>query len=272
MKSLAHTTSPIRLPDGALTQVTQWGTRGPALVCVHGMTSSRFSWMRFAAKFADDFRIFAYDQRGHGDSAHIQGPMSLDQADADLRAVCEAVDGPIASLVGHSWGGSVVVRGGTTTRTQRVVAIDPVILVAPDFDWYGEYVLDFDEDLKLPPQQREIELRTRYHAMGWAPDDIEGKLHAVAKMTREPLIRLAAENAVDQGGWDLRELVHHYPKPLLLCLANANDSTVTAHERAWLHEHAGPRTTQIVYEDHGHNLHRTDFDRFAADVERWFET
>src|SRR5579864_5433497 len=95
----------VTLDDGAQTLLTQWGKQGPAIVCVHGMTSSRFSWTRFANRYADRFRVFAYDQRGHGDSASVPGPMSLQQGEEDLRAVCEMIPGEIDALVGHSWGG-----------------------------------------------------------------------------------------------------------------------------------------------------------------------
>jgi len=265
----AHPSTAVRLSDGEITLLTKWGTSGPAIVCVHGMTSSRFAWARLAEYFANDYRIFAFDQRGHGDSARITGPMSLDQADADLQSVCEIIEGEIAALVGHSWGGSVVLRGGHTTRAGRVVAIDPVISVDPLIDWYEEYVVDCDADSKLSPLDLKAEIDRRYAALGWSGADVDAKLHAVRDMTIEPLMRLHGENNVAQGGWDLRELVCGYPKPLLLALAATQESTVTSGERDWLKTSAGSNVRILVYEEHGHNLHRTNFDRFSRDLEAW---
>lgn len=265
----AHPSAAVRLSDGERTLLTQWGTSGPAILCVHGMTSSRFAWTRFAEYFSNGYRIFAFDQRGHGESARITGPMSLDQADTDLQSVCGNIEGEIAALVGHSWGGSVVLRGGRTTRAERVVAIDPVISVDPLIDWYEEYVADCDADSKLSPQDLKDELGRRYSAMGWSREDIDAKLQAVRDMTSEPLMRLHSENNVAQGGWDLREVVCAYPKPLLLALANTEESTVTAQERDWLKTTAGSNATTVVYEEHGHNLHRTNFEQFAGDLEGW---
>ncbi|MFN2528346.1 MAG: alpha/beta fold hydrolase [Candidatus Baltobacteraceae bacterium] len=267
----AQPSAAVRLSDGERTLLTQWGTSGPALLCVHGMTSSRFAWARIAEYFSNGCRVFAFDQRGHGDSARITGPMSLDQADADLQSVCENIDGEIAVLVGHSWGGSVVLRGGHTTRAARVVAIDPVIYVEPLIDWYEEYVADCDADSKLSPQDLKDEIDRRYSALGWSREDIGAKLHAVRHMTIEPLMRLHSENAVRQGGWDLRETVCAYPKPLLLALAATQESTVTAEERDWLVNAAGSNVTTVVYEEHGHSLHRTNFEQFARDLESWLK-
>jgi len=69
----------LALDDGAFTTVERWGERGPVVLAVHGMTSSRKSWERLARHLAGRFRVVAYDQRGHGDSAGIDGPMSLER-------------------------------------------------------------------------------------------------------------------------------------------------------------------------------------------------
>ena len=67
---------------------------GPLIVAVHGMTSSRKSWQRLAEHWNGRARVAAYDQRGHGDSAAVSGPMALERGVADLtsphsRLACE---------------------------------------------------------------------------------------------------------------------------------------------------------------------------------------
>lgn len=258
----------VTFDDGAQTHVEQWGTAGPAMLCVHGMTGSRLSWLRLARHFSDRFRVFAYDQRGHGDSAKVKGPMTLDRSDADLRAVCAAI-GEVDVLAGHSWGGAVVLRGGRTTSAHRIIAIDPVIYVPPHFNWHAEYVADIAHDLKLHPEALKREYRKRYGELGWTQEDIDAKLHAVEGMTTEPLERLNTENRATHGGWDLRDVVMEYPKPLLLALADVADSTVTAEERSWIGRYAGPNVTTINYDGEDHSLHRTAFERFIKDAEAW---
>ncbi|MDQ6779717.1 MAG: alpha/beta hydrolase, partial [Candidatus Eremiobacteraeota bacterium] len=101
----------IALSDGAQTTLESWGKRGSAVLCVHGITSSRKAWLRTAHVLGERFRVFAYDQRGHGDSAAVTGNMSLERSLADVRDVAAAIGEPVA-LIGHSWGGAVVLLAG----------------------------------------------------------------------------------------------------------------------------------------------------------------
>ena len=261
----------IALSDGVYTHLTDFSVKDHerALLCVHGMTSSRMGWKRFAQRFSKTHRVYAYDQRGHGDMAHVHGPMSLDQADDDLRAVVASIDGPIDALVGHSWGGAVVIRGGRTTRAQRVIAVDPMIAAPPDIDWNGEFIGTLEQELALPTEELHALYRRRYAVAGYSQDDVEGKLHAITNMSVEPIKRLKTENNVEGGGWDLRELLRAYPKPMLLCLADPADSVVLAPEREFVERHGGPLITAVDYPGQGHSLHRTDFERFSEDVERF---
>ena len=117
----------IALDDGAATTIESWGRSGPVLLGIHGMTSSRKSWERLANFFDGRFRMVAYDQRGHGDSAGITGPMSLERGVRDLENVVAALGEPVDALVGHSWGGAIAIAGGRRLPVQRVVAIDPMV-------------------------------------------------------------------------------------------------------------------------------------------------
>src|ERR1700761_818483 len=110
--ALASTRRSVDLGGGDTTTLEQWGEGGPALLCVHGIGSSRKSWARTAEFFAASYRVYAYDQRGHGDSAAITGPMTHAQLVADLETVARAIDGPLAALIGHSWGGAMVLKAG----------------------------------------------------------------------------------------------------------------------------------------------------------------
>src|SRR5690348_7222184 len=63
----------IDLPAGRFHYLS-WGaerTDLPALLLLHGITSSAPSWGRVAPALADRYRVYALDMRGHGDSVML---------------------------------------------------------------------------------------------------------------------------------------------------------------------------------------------------------
>lgn len=124
----------VRLESGATTIVECWGDAGPAVLCVHGIASSRRDFARLGEALASTHRVFAYDQRGHGD-AETAAPLTLAALVADLRAVADSI-GTVAAVVGLSWGGAVALVGGPTVA-RALVLVDPMIRVAP-----GTFELD----------------------------------------------------------------------------------------------------------------------------------
>ncbi len=253
----------ITLDDGRVTTLEWWGGRGPAVLCVHGITSSRKSWTKLGRRFAATHRFFAYDQRGHGDSAPVTGPMTLERSLSDLAAVAEAIGEPIEALVGHSWGGAVALLGGRRLAPARVVAIDPLVRV-PAGTFAADYVEELRPILSLPPHEREPAVRGTVNHL----DEIEqlAKVHAMRDMQLESVARIGTENRADEGGWDLRDQLKAYPVPLLLAVAGI-DSVIAPEDLAELRGTLGPRAELRIFADHGHSLHRTAFADFAATLE-----
>ncbi|MGW4741148.1 alpha/beta fold hydrolase [Nocardia xishanensis] len=97
----------IRGADGDLA-VFEWGDpRGVPLVLMHGLSDTHLVWREVATLLADDFRVVAYDARGHGDSETPfgAGAFRLDRMADDLFAVVDAVSpNRPAHVCGHGWG------------------------------------------------------------------------------------------------------------------------------------------------------------------------
>ncbi|SHL96630.1 alpha/beta fold hydrolase [Actinacidiphila paucisporea] len=116
--------------DGTRVHVEEFGRAdGPAVVLAHGWTCSTLFWAPVIRLLSSDFRVIAYDQRGHGRSAAPltrTGYGTAVLAD-DLEAVLEAVppEGERAVLVGHSMGGMTIMaafgRAAVTSRTAAVL-------------------------------------------------------------------------------------------------------------------------------------------------------
>jgi pimeloyl-ACP methyl ester carboxylesterase len=204
-------------------------------------------------------RVFAYDQRGHGDSAAVKGPMTLQRSLMDLRAVGQAIGEP-AAIIGHSWGGAVALLGGLEAFATGVVAIDPMMRF--EGSWKNEYLDDAESDLAL--ERGELERQLRQRLRGWHENDIVGKLHAVAAMDAGAIARLGSENAADEGGWDLRSTVADYPTPLLILAAGPGESAMSDPDMEFIRARGGANVTLEIFADQGHNLHRTAFDRYIA--------
>jgi pimeloyl-ACP methyl ester carboxylesterase len=256
----------VAIADGVVTNVDVWGDSGPILLCVHGITSSRKMWTRTAEYFSPRYRVVAYDQRGHGDSAAVVGPMHLARSIGDLVAVEEALGEQIHCLVGHSWGGAVAIYGGRSPRVERVVAIDPMVYQLPG-TWTADFVDDLRDVFAVAPQEREPAIREMF--AGSPPVEIDAKVHAMRSMRLATVEALGSENGVDVNAWDLRPQFRDYPIPLYLAVADPGDSVIRPEDLAFIRKTGGPNVTIEVFEGEGHTLQRTAFEKFAAAMERF---
>ncbi len=254
----------VTLDDGAVTSVERWGDRGPVVLCVHGMTGSRRSWLRLAKRYADRMQFVAYDQRGHGDSAGVRGPMSLQRGVWDAINVAAAI-GKVDVLLGHSWGGAVVIGAGEELDVRGVVAIDPMLVQAPD-EWYAEYIEELDAQFSAAGNDRDAAVRRLYADRH--PDDVEGTLLGVRHMTTAPIAGLRDENR--DGSWDLRARIADYNRPMLLALADREESIVPASTIDQIERTHSPRVRIEIFEGLGHSLHRDGFERFTTSLDRFF--
>ncbi|QIS16117.1 alpha/beta fold hydrolase [Nocardia arthritidis] len=101
-------TIPVTTRDGARLRVHAYGPADrPVLVLVHGWSCAIEYWNAQINAFAGDYRVIAYDQRGHGESelgsSHLDCDLLADDLDAVLTAALRP--GQRAVLAGHSLGG-----------------------------------------------------------------------------------------------------------------------------------------------------------------------
>jgi pimeloyl-ACP methyl ester carboxylesterase len=98
--------------DGTDLHVELFGAEGaPTLVLVHGWTEALRYWVYEIRRLSAQFRIVAYDLRGHGRSGRAPGgDYSLARFGEDLEAVLMATvpDGERAVVAGHSLGGMAI--------------------------------------------------------------------------------------------------------------------------------------------------------------------
>jgi esterase len=109
-----------------------WGNHGaPALVCVHGYTSSAQAFNAPARHLRERFHVIAPDVRGHGESAWSpDGAYQYRDQAGDLAAITDQLGLERVSLIGTSMGGIIAMTyaGAHPERLARLVIND----IGPD--------------------------------------------------------------------------------------------------------------------------------------------
>jgi non-heme chloroperoxidase len=124
--STIHT---VRGGGGLRLHVREWGNAdGPPILFIHGLSQSHLCWARqYHSALAEEFRLVAYDLRGHGMSQAPPEPEHYTDATLwadDLAAIIDqlGLDRPV--LVGWSYGGFIICDYLRNHGQDRIGAID----------------------------------------------------------------------------------------------------------------------------------------------------
>lgn len=108
--------------------VRDWGGDGPPLLLLRGGGGDVSTWDGLAPLLAGEFRVVAYDARGHGQSGVPAGGGLASLLD-DVAAVNAALDLARPLFVGHSLGGATALRYARNGGDCRgVVCVDGAIV------------------------------------------------------------------------------------------------------------------------------------------------
>lgn len=91
-------------------RVRECGAGARTFVCLHGFLHGTPVWDGIAAQLVDLGRVVLVQQRAHGTSTAPDGPCTLDDLAADVRALLDALGIGRAVLVGHALGGIVALE------------------------------------------------------------------------------------------------------------------------------------------------------------------
>jgi pimeloyl-ACP methyl ester carboxylesterase len=108
--------------------VAEWPgpTKGPAVVCVHGLTANHTCWASVADVLSPAYRLIAYDLRGRGESDKPEKGYSLALHNEDLGGLLDHFGLRKAVIVGHSLGAHIAVRFAAMhpERVSKLVLVD----------------------------------------------------------------------------------------------------------------------------------------------------
>ena len=260
----------IDLPDGRFHYLS-WGAERaelPAMLLLHGITSSAQSWVRVGPALADRYRVYALDMRGHGDSIKpSRGAYSLRHTADDALAFIEALGLERPVLVGHSWGGATAMVLASGAWSQKPVPnLSSVILEDPAHQFgrgnVEERAALYTKDIGRPADELRPEITAS--SPGWTEADIEGKIEALQKVTREAVLSVFAE--AGQAG-ALLPLLAKIAAPRLLIRADAALGT-TLNDAAWeqAQQYLPAYSRAVQIDGATHNVHRSKFDAFMQAV------
>ncbi len=88
----------------------QTANHGDPLILVHGSWSDHRFWSAVVAEFSKRFRVLTYDRRGHSQSERLPVRGFMNEDVDDLIAFAEHLDLTPASVVGSSFGSSIVLK------------------------------------------------------------------------------------------------------------------------------------------------------------------
>jgi non-heme chloroperoxidase len=143
-------THEVRGGGGLGLHACEWGNpEGPPIVFIHGWSQSQLCWARQTeGPLAEEFRLVAFDLRGHGMSekpldagAYVDGRLWAD----DVNAVIEQLELERPVLVGWSYGGYVIADYLTAYGDAAINGIDFVaaaVLRTPTFEHVGPGLLE----------------------------------------------------------------------------------------------------------------------------------
>ncbi|HWS94156.1 MAG TPA: alpha/beta hydrolase [Mycobacterium sp.] len=123
----------VRATDGIPLHTEVFGPPdGYPIVLTHGITCAIRAWAHQIADLAADYRVIAFDHRGHGRSGvPRRGGYSLKHLASDLDSVLEAMLAPHerAVLAGHSMGGITIAAWSAHYRNKVHRHADAVALI-----------------------------------------------------------------------------------------------------------------------------------------------
>lgn len=87
-----------------------WGGDGRPVLLLHGLASTCHIWDLVAPLLAQEFRVVALDQRGHGQSAQVENGFDFATVSGDAAAFIKHLGWEQPIVAGHSWGADVALE------------------------------------------------------------------------------------------------------------------------------------------------------------------
>jgi len=215
-----------------------WGTSGPRILLVHGLSSSAESWWRVVEALAPHAQLTAVDLRGHGSSPAGDRYTVADYASDLPREDWDAV-------VGHSLGGAAsVVAAARPGFARSLVLLDPVLEVPPaEFE-----AVAADQVAELALDEASVAAAKPH----WHERDRAAKLAGVRAVVPDAVER----TFTDSGDWNVVAEARALAVPTLILSGDPTVYTMLDPELARSLVGSTPSIEYRVIAGAGHSPHR----------------
>ncbi len=265
---------PVAIIDGVAAYDLGGPATAPVLLLLHGYSDSGLCWGDAVARWAERYRVFSLDARGHGRSVRFTpeqlagDPPALMAADAVavLRWLARERAAARPVLLGHSMGGGVA--ASVALRHPELVA--GAVLEDPAL------VMDDEEERRDLWAAQEVAYLARFRAdpaWGLGEGRTAHPAWPVAELEPWAEAKLATDEGLAASGkvrTDLpwRRLVADTTVPLLL-VTGTGEVLWPDPLPALVREHAAPTARVAVVEGAGHCVRREATEGFHAVVDPW---
>ncbi|KZE37995.1 alpha/beta hydrolase [Bhargavaea cecembensis] len=168
--------------------------KGQPIVLVHGWSGDHTTFAEPIESLSNDFRVVAYDLRGHGQSDRTDQGLTLRRFAQDLEELMQHLGLSGVTLAGHSMGASTgfeYIRNHGTDRLRSFTIFDmtPKLVNEEGWNlglWHGEYTRP-DADRDLTQMYEEFE--------GFSRTFMKRTVPYLSETELEEMLKLSASNS-----------------------------------------------------------------------------
>lgn len=233
-----------------------------ALILIHGIGSRYVSWYPVIDQLAAEYRVIAYDHRGHGASDHPDHGYLLPDYAADLAGLIDALNLKNPCMFGHSLGGLTALHwaashpGDAAAIVLEDVALSGGPHLRPAFDgWIALSRLSV-------PEAAAWYAKEYPH---WTPDECRRRAESITSVHPNVFVEMRDESTTSArpprllGIEDIRS-------PMLLVYGDPTAGSMVRPEDATRLTQLMPTLRLTHIPNVGHNIHRDATDAFLNAV------
>ena len=249
-----------------LRYLEQGDPAGPAVILLHGLADSSFSFSRILPGLSSRYRALALDQRGHGHSDRPADGYRPRRMAEDVLALMDALEIERAVLVGHSMG-TFVAQQAALVAPARIAGL---VLIGSAPSARNEVILEVQRSLipqsEAVPEEfvREFQLSTMHHPV---PDEFLAGVIAESLKVPARVWRAALDGLIEQEHFDG---LGERRTPVLLLWGELDAIFSRGDQEALLA--ALPVASLRVYRETGHAPHWERPDDVLRDLEEFLRT